>query len=73
MNNSMNKLIEMKELLDEYLENMNMLNEDGSVKKEEEEPAKEETVEDGTPTEETECDEEELSDKDAIIMIRKGK
>lgn len=72
MNNSMNKLIEMKELLDDYLENMNMLNEDGSVKKEEEEPAKEETVEE-KPTEEPECEEEELSDKDAIIMIRKGK
>lgn len=71
MNNSMNKLIEMKELLDDYLENMNMLNEDGSVKKEEE-PAKEETVEE-KPTEETECEDEELSDKDAIIMIRKGK
>lgn len=67
----MNKLIEMKELLDDYLENMNMLNEDGSVKKEEE-TAKEETVEE-KPTEETECEEEELSDKDAIIMIRKGK
>lgn len=66
----MNKLIEMKELLDDYLENMNMLNEDGSVKKEE--PAKEETVEE-KPTEEPECEEEELSDKDAIIMIRKGK
>jgi len=73
MNNSMNKLIEMKELLDDYLENMNMLNEDGSVKKEDEaEPAKEETVEE-KPTEETECEEDELSDKDAIIMIRKGK
>lgn len=67
----MNKLIEMKELLDDYLENMNMLNEDGSVKKEAE-PAKEETVEE-KPTEETECEEEELSDKDAIVMIRKGK
>lgn len=67
----MEKLIEMKEMLDEYLANMDMLNDDGSVKQEEESEPSEETVEESE--EEKPEENKPISDKDAIILIRKGK
>lgn len=71
---NINKLIVMKELLDEYLSNMDLLNEDGSVKEEKpaEEVEKEEVIEEVEP-EDDEAKDDEISDRDAIIMIRKAK
>lgn len=68
-----NKLIEMHEMLEKYLSNMDLLNEDGSVKEEKPTEEVEAQAKEEAKEVEPEDDEAKISDRDAIIMIRKAK